>query len=100
MAAAAASLVSYCSDSDSENESESGTSPQKVDPDALAHLQPLKSGSITTIAVLNAAPEVAVKVNKKRAASSQNVRVKQTSKYCSTVAFYDVNMIFKGTIVW
>ncbi|KAF4099957.1 hypothetical protein G5714_020083 [Onychostoma macrolepis] len=61
MAAAAASLVSYGSDSDSENESESGTSPQKVDPDALAHLQPLKSGSITTIAVLNAAPEVAVK---------------------------------------
>ncbi|XP_043074690.1 pre-mRNA-processing factor 17 [Puntigrus tetrazona] len=61
MAAAAASLVSYGSDSDSENESESGTGPQKVDPDALVHLQPLKSGSITTVAVLNSAPEVAVK---------------------------------------
>ncbi len=68
MAEVASSLVSYCSDSDSENESESGTSPQKVDPDALAHLQPLKPGSISTIAVLNAAPEVAVKVNGKRAA--------------------------------
>ncbi|XP_026111502.1 pre-mRNA-processing factor 17-like [Carassius auratus] len=61
MAAAAASLVSYGSDSDSENESKSGTSPEKVDPDALAHLQPLKSGSVTSIAVLNSAPEVAVK---------------------------------------
>ncbi|XP_059367999.1 pre-mRNA-processing factor 17 [Carassius carassius] len=61
MAAAAAYLVSYGSDSDSENESKSGTSPEKVDPDALAHLQPLKSGSVTSIAVLNSAPEVAVK---------------------------------------
>uniref|UniRef100_A0A8C1HAY9 Pre-mRNA-processing factor 17 n=1 Tax=Cyprinus carpio carpio TaxID=630221 RepID=A0A8C1HAY9_CYPCA len=61
MAAVAASLVSYGSDSDSENESKSGTSPQKVDPDALAHLQPLKPGSVTSIAVLNSAPEVAVK---------------------------------------
>uniref|UniRef100_A0A673IJK0 Pre-mRNA-processing factor 17-like n=1 Tax=Sinocyclocheilus rhinocerous TaxID=307959 RepID=A0A673IJK0_9TELE len=60
-AAAAAFLVSYGSDSDSENESKSGTSPQKVDPDALAHLQPLKSGSVTSVAVLNSAPEVAVK---------------------------------------
>uniref|UniRef100_A0A672KFC3 Pre-mRNA-processing factor 17 n=1 Tax=Sinocyclocheilus grahami TaxID=75366 RepID=A0A672KFC3_SINGR len=44
MAAAASSLVSYGSGSDSENESEFGnvTSPQKVDPDAAAHLQPLK----------------------------------------------------------
>lgn len=55
------SLVSYGSDSDSENESESGSVPQKVDPDAVTHLQPLKSGGITTLAVLNSAPEVAVK---------------------------------------
>lgn len=68
MAAAVGSLVSYGSDSDSENESESGTSPQKADPDAVAHLQPLKTGTITTLAVLNSAPEVAVKVNKNRAA--------------------------------
>ncbi|KAI2652342.1 Pre-mRNA-processing factor 17 [Labeo rohita] len=61
MAAAVGSLVSYGSDSDSENESESGTSPQKADPDAVAHLQPLKTGTITTLAVLNSAPEVAVK---------------------------------------
>uniref|UniRef100_A0A671N289 Pre-mRNA-processing factor 17-like n=1 Tax=Sinocyclocheilus anshuiensis TaxID=1608454 RepID=A0A671N289_9TELE len=63
MAAAASSLVSYGSGSDSENESEFGnvTSPQKVDPDAVAHLQPLKPGTITALAVLNSAPEVAVK---------------------------------------
>uniref|UniRef100_A0A672KE13 Pre-mRNA-processing factor 17 n=1 Tax=Sinocyclocheilus grahami TaxID=75366 RepID=A0A672KE13_SINGR len=63
MAAAASSLVSYGSGSDSENESEFGnvTSPQKVDPDAAAHLQPLKPGTITALAVLNSAPEVAVK---------------------------------------
>uniref|UniRef100_A0A673MPB3 Pre-mRNA-processing factor 17 n=1 Tax=Sinocyclocheilus rhinocerous TaxID=307959 RepID=A0A673MPB3_9TELE len=60
---AASSLVSYGSGSDSENESEFGnvTSPQKVDPDAVAHLQPLKPGTITALAVLNSAPEVAVK---------------------------------------
>ncbi|XP_051951618.1 pre-mRNA-processing factor 17-like [Xyrauchen texanus] len=61
MAAAVGCLVSYGSDSDSENESESATSPQKVDPDALAHLQPLKSTSLMTVAVLDSAPEVAVK---------------------------------------
>ncbi|KAA0708176.1 Pre-mRNA-processing factor 17 [Triplophysa tibetana] len=61
MAAAASSLVSYGSDSDSENESESRSVPQKADPDAVAHLQPLKSGGITTLAALNSAPEVAVK---------------------------------------
>lgn len=63
-------LVSYGSDSDSENESESRTSPQKVEPDSVAHLQPLKSDIITTLAALNSAPEVAVKVNKNRAAHS------------------------------
>ncbi|KAI7799777.1 pre-mRNA-processing factor 17 [Triplophysa rosa] len=61
MAAAASSLVSYGSDSDSENESESGSVVQKADPEAVAHLQPLKSGGITTLAALNSAPEVAVK---------------------------------------
>lgn len=61
-AAAVGSLVSYGSDSDSENESESASVPQKVDPDAVTHLQPLKSGGNTTLAVLNSAPEVAVKV--------------------------------------
>lgn len=63
MAAAASSLVSYGSDSDSENESESRSVPKKADPDAVAHLQPLKSGGITTLAALNSAPEVAVKVH-------------------------------------
>uniref|UniRef100_A0A8C0Y2A6 Pre-mRNA-processing factor 17 n=1 Tax=Cyprinus carpio carpio TaxID=630221 RepID=A0A8C0Y2A6_CYPCA len=61
MAAVASSLVSYGSDSDSENESESGNGAQKVDPDAVAHLQPLKSSTITALAALNSAPEVAVK---------------------------------------
>lgn len=83
MAAVASSLVSYGSDSDSENESESGNGAQKVDPDAVAHLQPLKSSTITALAALNSAPEVAVKVNKKRA-----TRVKQTSHCFSTVRFY------------
>lgn len=62
MSAAIASLVSYGSDSDSENESESNTSAEKadpVDPDATAHLKPCHT---TTLAVLNSAPEVAVKV--------------------------------------
>jgi len=67
MAATERGLVSYGSDSDSENESESRTSPQKVEPDSVAHLQPLKSAKIMTLALLNSAPEVAVKVNKKRA---------------------------------
>ncbi|XP_026097119.1 pre-mRNA-processing factor 17-like [Carassius auratus] len=61
MAAVASSLVSYCSDSDSENESESGKGPQTVDPDAVSHLQPLKPGTLTALAALNPAPEVAVK---------------------------------------
>ncbi|NP_001009990.1 pre-mRNA-processing factor 17 [Danio rerio] len=61
MAAAVGSLVSYGSDSDSENESESPNNPQEIDPDALVHLKPLKSGGVTTVAVLNSAPEVAVK---------------------------------------
>ncbi|XP_052391874.1 pre-mRNA-processing factor 17-like [Carassius gibelio] len=61
MAAVASSLVSYCSDSDSENESESGNGPQTVDPDAVSHLQPLKPGTLTALAALNPAPEVAVK---------------------------------------
>ncbi|XP_056103146.1 pre-mRNA-processing factor 17 [Rhinichthys klamathensis goyatoka] len=61
MAATESGLVSYGSDSDSENESESRISPQKVEPDSIAHLQPLKSDSIMTLALLNSAPEVAVK---------------------------------------
>uniref|UniRef100_A0A8C7HAN7 Cell division cycle 40 n=1 Tax=Oncorhynchus kisutch TaxID=8019 RepID=A0A8C7HAN7_ONCKI len=36
--------------------------PEKVDPDALAHLQPLKSGKTRSLSVLNSAPEVALKV--------------------------------------
>ena len=62
MSAAVGSLVSYRSDSDSENDSESNASPQHVDPDAVAHLLPLKSNKTMSLAVLNAAPEVAVKV--------------------------------------
>ncbi|XP_066533201.1 pre-mRNA-processing factor 17 [Hoplias malabaricus] len=61
MAAVLGSLVAYGSDSDSENESESKISSEKVDPDAVAHLQPLKSGRTASLAVLNSAPEVAVK---------------------------------------
>uniref|UniRef100_A0A669C822 Pre-mRNA-processing factor 17 n=1 Tax=Oreochromis niloticus TaxID=8128 RepID=A0A669C822_ORENI len=49
MSAAIASLVSYGSDSDSENESESNTSVEKVNPNSMS------------LAVLNSAPEVAVK---------------------------------------
>uniref|UniRef100_A0AAX7SPK7 Pre-mRNA-processing factor 17 n=1 Tax=Astatotilapia calliptera TaxID=8154 RepID=A0AAX7SPK7_ASTCA len=49
MSAAIASLVSYGSDSDSENESESNTSVEKVNPSSMS------------LAVLNSAPEVAVK---------------------------------------
>lgn len=62
MAALVGSLVAYGSDSDSENEPESKTNKEVVDPDALAHLQPLKSGKPTSLA-LNSAPEVAVKVS-------------------------------------
>uniref|UniRef100_A0A8B9JFF0 Cell division cycle 40 n=1 Tax=Astyanax mexicanus TaxID=7994 RepID=A0A8B9JFF0_ASTMX len=61
MAAVLGSLVAYGSDSDSENEPESSTSPEKTHPDAVAHLQPLKSDRTTSLAVLNSAPEVAVK---------------------------------------
>uniref|UniRef100_A0A3Q3G0S7 Pre-mRNA-processing factor 17 n=1 Tax=Labrus bergylta TaxID=56723 RepID=A0A3Q3G0S7_9LABR len=64
MSAAIASLASYGSDSDPENDSESKTSSEKVDPtnpDATAHLKPLKSGPTMTLALLNSAPEVAVK---------------------------------------
>lgn len=66
MSAAIASLVSYGSDSDSENEAESKATPEKVEtasPDATAHLRPLKSGPTMSLAVLNSAPEVAVKVS-------------------------------------
>lgn len=66
MSAAIASLVSYGSDSDSENEAESTATPEKVEaasPDATAHLRPLKTGPTMTLAVLNSAPEVAVKVS-------------------------------------
>lgn len=63
MAALVGSLVAYGSDSDSENEPESNTHTEEIDSDAVAHLQPLKSG-ITTSLVLNSAPEVAVKVRK------------------------------------
>uniref|UniRef100_A0A8C8HRK0 Pre-mRNA-processing factor 17 n=1 Tax=Oncorhynchus tshawytscha TaxID=74940 RepID=A0A8C8HRK0_ONCTS len=55
----AATLVSYWNDSD--NETKSHVNPEKVDPDALAHLQPLKSGKTMSLSVLNSAPEVAVK---------------------------------------
>uniref|UniRef100_A0A8D3DXE0 Pre-mRNA-processing factor 17 n=1 Tax=Scophthalmus maximus TaxID=52904 RepID=A0A8D3DXE0_SCOMX len=64
MSAAISSLVSYGSDSDSENESESKTGAERVDqvdPDATAHLKPLQAGQTMTLAVLNSAPEVAVK---------------------------------------
>lgn len=61
MAALVGSLVAYGSDSDSENELESSTNKKQVDPDAVAHLQPLKTGKIRSLA-LNSAPEVAVKV--------------------------------------
>uniref|UniRef100_A0A673XWX5 Pre-mRNA-processing factor 17 n=1 Tax=Salmo trutta TaxID=8032 RepID=A0A673XWX5_SALTR len=61
MAATVESLVSYGTDSDSDNETKSNASPEKVDPDALAHLQPLKSGQTMSLALLNSAPEVAVK---------------------------------------
>lgn len=66
MSAAIASLVSYGSDSDNENESDSETGVEKVDPvnpDAVAHLKPLHSGPTMALAVLNSAPEVAVKVS-------------------------------------
>lgn len=66
MSAAIASLVSYGSDSDSENESESNTSADRVEPvdlDATVHLKPLQSGGTMSLAVLNSAPEVAVKVS-------------------------------------
>lgn len=66
MSAAIASLVSYGSDSDSENESESQSNVGKVDPvspDATAHLKPLQSGQTMSLALLNSAPEVAVKVS-------------------------------------
>lgn len=56
----AAILVSYWRDSD--NETKSHVNPEKVDPDALAHLQQLKSGKTMSLTVLNSAPEVAVKV--------------------------------------
>ena len=65
MSAAVSSLVSYGSDSDSENESESNTSTEKEDqtsPDATAHLKPLESGNTMSLALLNSAPEVPVKV--------------------------------------
>ncbi|XP_045551853.1 pre-mRNA-processing factor 17 [Salmo salar] len=55
----AAILVSYWRDSD--NETKSHVNPEKVDPDALAHLQQLKSGKTMSLTVLNSAPEVAVK---------------------------------------
>ncbi|XP_021456398.1 pre-mRNA-processing factor 17 [Oncorhynchus mykiss] len=61
MAATVESLVSYGTDSDSDNETKSNASPEKIDPDALAHLQPLKSGQTMSLALLNSAPEVAVK---------------------------------------
>nr|XP_023692683.1 pre-mRNA-processing factor 17 [Paramormyrops kingsleyae] len=61
MSAVVGSLVSYETDSDSDNETQSNTSPEKLDPDAIAHLLPLKCGKNTSLALLNAAPEVAVK---------------------------------------
>lgn len=66
MSAAITSLVSYGSDSDSENESQSSTGTDKVDqadPDATAHLKPLQPGHTMSLALLNSAPEVAVKVS-------------------------------------
>lgn len=66
MSAAIASLVSYGSDSDSENETESTAGTEKVDaatPDATAHLRPLQTGRTMSLAVLNSAPDVAVKVS-------------------------------------
>lgn len=59
-------LVSYGSDSDSENESTSKTDVDIVDPmdpDATAHLKPLDTDPTMTVALLNSAPEVAVKVS-------------------------------------
>lgn len=65
MSAAISSLVSYGSDSETENESEANTSTEKEDqtsPDATAHLKPLESGPTMSLALLNSAPEVPVKV--------------------------------------
>ncbi|KAK1888755.1 Pre-mRNA-processing factor 17 [Dissostichus eleginoides] len=64
MAATVACLVSYDSGSDSENESESNSGVEKVDPadpDATAHLKPLNSAPTMSVALLDLAPEVAVK---------------------------------------
>lgn len=65
MSAAVSSLVSYGSNSDSEDESETKIDAKKVDPndpDATAHLKPLQQGHTMSVALLNSAPEVAVKV--------------------------------------
>ncbi|KAG7254718.1 hypothetical protein CRUP_023941 [Coryphaenoides rupestris] len=61
MSSAIAPLVSYGSDSGSENESETASDHDSTDPDATAHLKPLPAAPTMTLAVLNAAPEVAVK---------------------------------------
>lgn len=66
MSAAISSLLSYGSGSDSDNESEASTDVKgagPVNPDAMAHLKPLESGRTMSLAVLNSAPEVAVKVS-------------------------------------
>ncbi|KAK7907791.1 hypothetical protein WMY93_016403 [Mugilogobius chulae] len=61
MSAAIASLASYGSDSDSENEPESNATNESDDPDATSHLKPLQSANTMSLAILNSAPEVAVK---------------------------------------
>ncbi|KAJ8275237.1 hypothetical protein COCON_G00098620 [Conger conger] len=61
MSAGVASLVSYGTDSDSDNDAEANIKPMMTDPDAIAHLLPLNSGKKTSLALLNSAPEVAVK---------------------------------------
>ncbi|KAJ8355685.1 hypothetical protein SKAU_G00184790 [Synaphobranchus kaupii] len=61
MSASVASLVSYGTDSDSDNDAEANIKPEKTDPDEIAHLLPLNSDKMTSLAVLNSAPEVAVK---------------------------------------
>lgn len=69
MSAAISSLASYGSDSDSEHESETIAGAEKEDQanqDATVHLRPLESGQTMSLAVLNSAPEVSVKVSKAR----------------------------------
>lgn len=94
MSAAESSLVSYGSDSDSENESKSGTSPERMDttdPDATAHLKPLQTGPIMALAVLNSAPEVAVKVSYRSYLALANCTQKYSGLFAAVISVICVN---------